>query len=130
GQWRSHIVSNVIGDLPEPLHESLDPVEHCIEAGCKVIELITAATLRDTTLQIATDDVAARLAHRFYATQEREAHRRTAAERQQDHDGQTPQERAYHEFLHLVQLQRTQTHEQVGPVADPDTASPQAAERI
>ena len=64
-QRRAQIVGDVVGHLAHAQHQPLDLVEHGVEVGGELVELVAAAGERHALRQIAVDDALAGAVHRL-----------------------------------------------------------------
>ena len=91
-QGRLQIVRDVVGHPTDPVHELLDPVEHRIELLGELVEIVTRATGRDPTCEVAAHDFPARPVDRVDPAHRAPAHRERSEHREDQGQADTPDE--------------------------------------
>src|SRR5262245_36978912 len=76
-EWRTKIVGNVVGDLPHPLDQQFDPVQHVVQTRCQPVELVATAMDGNPLREIAGYDRAAGRADRIDPPKQPGAHDRS-----------------------------------------------------
>ncbi len=90
----AQIVRDIVGDLPHACHQPLDLVEHGVEIGRQLIELVAAAGERHALAEIAMNDARGGVAHRLDAMQHVAAHDDAAGEAEAEGENAGPGQRS------------------------------------
>ena len=99
---RAQIVRDVVGDLAHAAEQPLDLVEHGVEVGRQLIELVARASERDALAEIARHDLAGGAIDRVDAPEHAPAHQKAAGEAEEKRERKAPAQRAPD---HRLQLQ-------------------------
>ena len=91
---RAQIVRDVVGHFAHAAEQSLDLVEHGIQVGRQLVELVARALERDPLAEIARHDPARGAVDRIDAAEHAAAHQEAAGEAKQQRQRETPTQRA------------------------------------
>ena len=83
---------DVVGDLAHAGHQPLDLVEHAVEIGGELVELVARAVQRHAVGQISGHDPLAGAVHLLDAAQQVAAHHRAADQADAERDQPGPQQ--------------------------------------
>ncbi len=92
-------MGDVVGDLPQALHQGGDAVEHAIEGDRKPVEIVVRAANRNAAGQVAVDDRLRRAAHRCEAPVQVVAEAIAPGDADHDHPREGPEEAFQHGLL-------------------------------
>ena len=73
GQRRSQVVGDVVRDLPQPLHQELNAVQHGVGVGGEAVEFVPRTDQRHTPAEVALHDTSRDAVDRLHPAQRAEA---------------------------------------------------------
>ncbi len=112
-QRRPQIMGDIVGDLADAPHQSLDLIQHGIEIDGELIEVISGSGGGYSSGEVAAHDLAAGLVDLFDTPHRAAAHGDAAYQGQGDRDGQPPEQGADDQLLGGLELARIPAHQQV-----------------
>src|SRR5580704_19408250 len=92
-------MGNRIADVPYPVHQVLDAVEHAVDVAVQALELVLNPSYRDSPAQIARHDISRRPADGADATFDLATKQERAANREQQRHCSARDEGVPHEAL-------------------------------